>query len=138
LRRRNGELGEKVREVVEGFNIGFCEGFRRGDAVAIAALYADDAVLLPPNRDMVHGRQEIEKFWAAVIQRGWKDMALATMELSENGDTAYAVGTYTVKISRKVQEPAEDKGKYLLVWKHTATGWKVHRDIWNSSTPRRK
>jgi ketosteroid isomerase-like protein len=106
--------------------------------VAIAALYADDAVLLPPNRDMVRGRREIEKFWAAVIQRGWKDMLLTTMELSENGDTAYAIGTYTVKISRKGQEPAEDKGKYLLVWKHTAAGWKVHRDIWNSSTPRRK
>jgi len=60
------------------------------------------------------------------------------MELSNSGDTAYAVGTYTVKISRKGQEPIEDKGKYLLVWKHTATGWKVHRDIWNSSTPRRK
>lgn len=54
-------MGEEVREVVEGFNIGFCEGIRRGDAVAIAALYADDAVLLPPNRDMVRGRREIEK-----------------------------------------------------------------------------
>jgi ketosteroid isomerase-like protein len=26
-----------------------------------------------------------------------------------------------------------DHGKYVVIWKKEAGGWKLHRDIWNSS-----
>ncbi len=39
------------------------DAFNKGDAAAIAAMYAEDAYLLPPGHDMVKGRAAIEGFW---------------------------------------------------------------------------
>ena len=131
-------MGEEVRKAIEKVNLEFGEGFRRGDAAAVAALYTDDAVLLPPNSEIIRGRQGIEKFWREAIQKGLKDVVMTTVELSVSGDTIHVIGNYTVKIREKGQKLVEEKGKYLIIGKRTAAGWKAHRDIWNSNMPPRK
>jgi len=131
-------MAEEVRKAIEKANLKFGEGVRQGDAVAVAALYTDDAILLPPNSEMIRGRQGIEKFWRAAIQMGVKDAVLTTMELSGSGDIIHEIGNYTLKIHPEGQQPIEDKGKYIVIWKHTASGWKLHRDIWNSNMPPQK
>jgi uncharacterized protein (TIGR02246 family) len=131
-------LSEEVRRAVERLNLAFGEGFRRGDAAAVAALYTDDAVLLPPNSEIVRGRQGIEKYWRKAIQNGLKDVVMTTIELSVSGDAFHVIGDYTAKISDKGQKLHEEKGKYIIIGKRTAAGWKVHRDIWNSSMPPRR
>ena len=129
---------DEVRRTVERLNLEFGEGFRRGDALAVAALYTDDAALLPPNSEIVQGRQGIEGYWRKAIQNGLKALVMTTVELSVSGDTFHVIGDYTAKISDKGQKLHEEKGKYIIIGKRTATGWKAHRDIWNSSPPRRK
>ena len=131
-------MAEEVRKAVEKANLKFGEVLRQGDAVAVAALYTEDAILLPPNSEMIRGRRGIEKFWGAAIQMGVKDAVLTTVELSGSGDTIHEIGNYILKISQKGQKPVEDKGKYIVIWKHTAPGWKLHRDIWNSNMPPQK
>jgi len=128
-------MSEKVREAIEKANLKFAEGLRKGDAAGVAALYTEDAVLLPPNCEMVRGRQGIKEFWGAAIQMGVKNGVLTTVEVSGSGDMFHEMGKYTLKIEPKGQKPIEDKGKYIVVWKRTADGWKIHRDIWNSSIP---
>ena len=131
-------MAEEVRKAVEKANLKFCEGLRQGDAVTVAALYTEDAVILPPNSEMIRGMQGIEKFWRVAIQMGVKDAVLTTVELSGSGDTINEMGNYTLKIQPKGQKPIEDKGKYIVIWKHTAYGWKIHRDIWNTNLPLRQ
>ena len=131
-------MAEEVRKAIEKANLKWCEGLRKGDAVAVAALYTDDAILLPPNSEMIRGRQGIEKFWRAAIQMGVKDAVLTTMELSGSGDIIHEIGNYTLKIHPEGQQPIEDKGKYIVIWKNTAYGWKLHRDIWNTNLPPQK
>jgi uncharacterized protein (TIGR02246 family) len=131
-------MAEEVRKSIEKANLKWCEGLRQGDAVRMAALYTEDAAVLPPNSEMIRGRQGIEKFWGGAVQMGVKDGVLTTMELSGSGDTIHEVGSYTLKISPKGQKPVEDKGKYIVIWKHTASGWKLYRDIWNSNMPPQK
>ena len=56
------------------------QAFNRGDAAAIAAMYAPNADVLPPGHDMVKGRAAIEAFWKGATQqlggaslaRSWK------------------------------------------------------------------
>ena len=131
-------MAEDVRKAIEKVNIKEGEGFRRGDPAAVAALYAEDAILLPPNSEMIRGRRKIEEFWSTAMQMGVKDAVLTTVELSVIGDTAHEIGNYTLKIHPQGRGPFEDKGKYIVVWKHTADGWKLHRDIWNSNLPPRQ
>src|SRR5262245_4002389 len=45
------------------------DAFNQNDAAAVAALYTEDAVLLPPETDPVYGREAIEKGWA--VKRGY-------------------------------------------------------------------
>ena len=128
-------MSEKVRKAIEKANLKFAEAARKGDAAAVAALYTKDAVLLPPNSEMIRGRPGIKEFWGAFMQMGAIDGVLTTVELSGSGDTVNEIGKYTLKIQPEGQEPVEERGKYVVVWKRTADGWKMHWDIWNSSMP---
>ena len=126
---------EEVRKFIEKVILKFSEELRRGDAVAVAALFTDDAILLPPNSEMIRGRQGIEEFWGAVFQGGMKDITATIMESSGSGDTIHGVGNFASEISQKGQKPVEVKGKYITILKHTASGWKVHGHIWNYDKP---
>ena len=127
----------QVRAAIEEANLKFCEAVRQGDAAAIAALYTDDATVLPPNSDMIQGRQGIEESWNATIQMGVKDAVLTTEDVFGSGDLVYEIGKYTITIQPEGQEePIEDMGKYVVVWKLQEDGsWKLHVDIWNTSMP---
>jgi uncharacterized protein (TIGR02246 family) len=125
---------EKVRKAIEESNLKFGEAARQGDAAALAALYTEDATLLPPNSEMIKGREGIEAVWSAVIQMGAKGVVFTTVDVYGSGDLAYEVGNYVLTIQPEGQEPIEDKGKYVVVWKQIADGsWKMHVDIWNTS-----
>jgi hypothetical protein len=71
----------QVRQAIEETNVKFGEAVRLGDAAAIAGLYSEDARLLPPNSEMIEGREGIETFWGGGLQMGIKDAILTTVEV---------------------------------------------------------
>jgi len=127
----------QVRAAIEETNFKFCEAFRQGDAAAVASFYTEDATLLPPNSEMIRGRQEIEKLANTMMQMGVWDYILTIVDVFGSDDLAYEIGKYTVTIQPEGQEePIEDMGKYVVVWKLQEDGsWKLHVDIWNTSMP---
>jgi len=130
---------EQVRRTVEDTNRIFGDSVRRGDAAAVSALYTEDAILLPPNSDMIKGRSSTHGFWNGAINMGVKDAVLTTVELIDLGDMVHEVGNYALKIQPEGQAASEDKGKYVVLWKKMPDGsFKLHRDIWNSSLPANK
>ena len=46
-----------------------------GDLDGVAAVYAEDAVYLPPHHEAVHGRDAIREFLRAPISHGVSDLA---------------------------------------------------------------
>ena len=121
-----------VREAISAGNKRFMETFERGDAAGMATLYTENGQLLPPNTDIVSGRQGIQAFWQGAIDMGIKAMKLETTELEEHGDTAIAVGKYTLSGEG---DQVIDSGKYVVILKQEGGQWRLHRDIWNSSMP---
>jgi uncharacterized protein (TIGR02246 family) len=123
----------QVRKAIEEGNAKFSAAVRQADGAAIAALYTDDATLLPPDMDAIQGRSGIETFWKGGLQMGIKDAVLTTVNVAGGGDLAYEIGKFALKIQPEGKEPLEQKGKYVVVWKKTPDGaWKLHVDIWNS------
>jgi len=106
--------------------------FRAKDANAIALLYAHDAELMPPNADVVRGRDAIRALWQQFIQTGIREIRLTTSEVHEGEDLAFESGRYEI-----IGQAGDsvDKGKYIVIWRQEGGGWKLHRDIWNSSMP---
>ncbi len=130
------DLSEEVRKAIGEGNVKFRRCVREGNAEALAALYTMDACLLPPNSGLIRGRKNIEGFWGGAISGlGLKDAVLTTVELHGTGDIVTEVGEYLLKIQPEGKTEMEDKGKYVVAWKHTPEGWKLHRDIWNTSLP---
>lgn len=121
-----------VRGAVDASNRQFMDAFARGDAARIATLYADDAQLLPPGNMPVQGRSQIEALWRGVLALPVKEMHLTTVEFTVHGEDASEIGRYTL-VGNDGREL--DAGKYIVLWKKGAGGWKLHRDMWNSNAP---
>ena len=121
-----------TRAQIDRVNAAFLKAFQQGDGAGIAATYAEDGQILPPNMEIMGGREAIQAFWLGVHEMGITDGSLETVELSENGDSAWEVGKYTLK---SADGTLIDVGKYIVVWKQTNGVWQWHRDIWNSSRP---
>jgi len=130
------KMSEEIRKAIEKANHKFGDAVRNQDPIALAALYTEDTCLLPPNSTMIRGRQATQEFWGTVMkQMGLKDAILTTVELSSIGDTVNEIGNYHLKLQPEGQDLIEDKGKYIVHWKKTPDGWKLHWDIWNTSLP---
>ncbi len=127
------DLAQARRAITEG-NTRFTEAVRQGDAAAMAALYTEDATLLPPDSNTITGKSAIETFWQGGLTAGIKDIILTSVSISGGGDLAYEIGTFFSKIQTEGQEPVEQKGKYVVVWQKDPVGeWKLHVDIWNNN-----
>jgi uncharacterized protein (TIGR02246 family) len=111
-----------------------------GDAKAIAALYTEDAVEMPPNGPMVKGRAAIEKYYTGVMGSGTKltTFTITHLESHASGDTAYDVGTYNQSLTPAGGAPVSDSGKYVVLLKKAGGAWKVAYAIYNSDSPPRQ
>jgi len=110
----------------------FTAAFAKHDAQAVASLYTAEAKLLPPNNDFVGGRPAIQTFWQGVMNAGVAGATLTIEEAVGTDSVTVEVGRYTLSDSAG---KTIDEGKYIVWWKRTPEGWRLHRDIWNSSRP---
>jgi len=118
------------RATIEKLNDAWTAAFNKGDAAAVAALYTEDAYVLPPGSAMVKGRAAIEAFWRQAAQQ-MTDAKLTTVDVLPLGrSAAREIGTVTLKT--KSQPPQEVVGKYVVVWRKIGRDWKLATDIWNT------
>ena len=124
-----------IHETIVAANEEFMAAFNSGDAAGVAAFYTEDAQLLPPNADVMAGKEAIQAFWQGAMDMGCKECSLEIVELLENGDMVIEIGNYILIIQLAEGETITDKGKYLVVWKQEDGAWRLDIDIWNSSLP---
>jgi uncharacterized protein (TIGR02246 family) len=118
------------KAMIEKLNEVWTAAFNKGDVAAVAALYTEDAYVLPPGSAMVKGRAAIEAFWRQAAQQ-MTDAKLTTVDVLPLGrSAAREIGTVTLKT--KSQPPQEVVGKYVVVWRKIGRDWKLATDIWNT------
>ena len=123
---------ESAEAAIAAITEAFEAGWNAGNGVAIAALYTEDAMLLPPGGDAVSGGEAIAAFWQDAVESGSQSqLTMGTVE--EFGDTAIEVnGSW---VSTAADGAHLDHGKYTVVYKKVYGAWMMHRDMWNSSMP---
>ena len=99
------------------------------DAEAVAALYTEDAQLLPPGAPVINGRSAIRDYWAGDIAASGMSLAIAADATGVGGDWAYRSGSWR---ALGADGSTAATGKYIEVWRRTPDGWQLHRDIWNA------
>jgi uncharacterized protein (TIGR02246 family) len=117
---------------LDGKSKAWSDAFNKGDSAAVAALYADDGVILPPNAKRVQGRTDIAAFAKGMFDAGFR-ISTTDQDAWVDGALGAKSGTYVVtdKGGKEV-----DHGKWLEVWHRGADGkWMMVRDMWNSDDP---
>jgi uncharacterized protein (TIGR02246 family) len=119
------------KATLEKLNDAWTAAFNKGDAAAVAAMYTEDAYVLPPGAEIVKGRTAIEAFWRQAAQQ-MGDAKLTVLDVLPLGRAAAReIGTVTLKT--KSQPPQEVVGKYVVVWRKVGGKWKLATDIWNTN-----
>jgi uncharacterized protein (TIGR02246 family) len=118
------------KPTIQKLNDEWADAFNRGDAAALAAMYTQDAYVLPAGAPLVKGRGDIEAFWKQAMQQ-LGDMKCTTLEVKPLGrNAAREIGGCTF---RTKGQPAQDGAlKYAVVWQKEGGRWKLLQDIWNT------
>ena len=131
------EEEECMGSIAAANNEAFADAITRGDAGAAAAVYSEEARLLPPGAGALTGRAAAERFWRSAIAGGLCAMELEAIELKQHGGIAYEIGRYALAMAPANAHPAIDRGKYLVIHERQADGsWKRGVEIFNSDRPR--
>ena len=115
---------------------GYVKATLAGDVKAIVALYADDAVEMPPNQPPVKGKAAIEQYYVKEMAAAkLTAFTLTHLETVASGDVGYDVGTYTQTVTTKDGKAINATGKYTVIVKRSGSDWKVRYAIYNSDQP---
>ena len=109
------------------------EAYNAADVEKIVALYAEDAVLMPPHAPVANGHAAIRAFLAGdTAGAAGIKLVPGTSTAGVAGDTGWESGTYT---ATNAAGTTVDSGSYLSV-SHKSNGkWLYYRDTYNSDRP---
>ena len=110
----------------------FMDAFADGDAEKVAGFYTANCRFLPDNSHPVDGRADVQELLQSMMDGGVSSVELITWEVEDCGDTAVEVGRV---VMRGDDDEIVDDGKFIVIWKKENDGWRLHRDIVNSSLP---
>ena len=113
---------------IQALNDRFSAAANRGDGAAMAALYAPDAVMLPPDNSVVSG-QAIGPYLAH-LEKGAANLKLTTTDVVRlSPDFIREVGV--ASFDTLGDKPVNVKGTYVVVWKRVGGTWKLWTDIFH-------
>ena len=105
--------------------------FDAKDADALAAVYTEDCVFMPPNAELGSGQTFVNQEISGMIEAGL-GLELVTMAASAAGGVGYRAGTFTMYAP---DGSLADRGKFIEGWRKVDAEWKIAHDIYNSDLP---
>lgn len=106
----------------------FTAAFNRQDASGVAALFKEDAKLMPAGKPILTGTDAIRSYWQGAFNAGVSHIEKTPVQIEVSGDLAVETSSYVVTF--KDQQIA---GKDTLVWQRGKdSNWRIASDIWNS------
>jgi uncharacterized protein (TIGR02246 family) len=105
-----------------------------GDADQIMSFYADDAIAMPPNDNIVVGKAAIAARYTAGFAKFKMEVSLSSDELEVCGDWAFNRGKTNGRLLwHDGSNPTPLNDKYLMILRRQADkSWKIARLMWSS------
>lgn len=125
-----------IRAAIDAANEQWNQAAEAADPVALANLYAEDAILVPPGSPRAEGRAAIEAAYAGMFEQvkfGATDLSVDNIGIAESGDVAYVVGSYSSSMINADETTFDDAGTYVAVFKDVNGEWLLAIDTWHSN-----
>ena len=126
---------EEARIAIAESNDIYFQAFATGDSSLFIERYAKDCCIMPPNTTGMCGENApLGFFRMAYYQVGLRNGKFITTEVY--GDGKEFVTEEGLWQSFDANNRMFDDGKFLVLWKKTADGWKMFRDSFSSDRPK--
>ena len=130
------ELSDADLDAIRAVDSSFAVAANAGSADSIAAVYATNAALLPPNMPPQKGRTAIRAFWGGFFEAYTVRFEINSDVVEGRGDLAYNMGHYRFSAvpKAKANPGVADEGKFLEILKKQSDGsWKYVVDMYSSN-----
>jgi ketosteroid isomerase-like protein len=132
---RKGKSMSLKEEIQSAQNL-MAEAFGARDAKRAAALYAEDACLMPDGIPTFHGREAISGFFGGAIDQGIVSARFTTQEVEGDDVQALEIGRYELFAPLPNGErTCVDDGRYFVAWRKIGGAWRIYRDMFNRYRP---
>jgi ketosteroid isomerase-like protein len=106
----------------------------KGDAEGAASLYTENACFMPHQSPLSQGRSEIIEAYNNDFKKGVTGLMLSPYEVIEGDDIVAERGDTMVTIEIGEGKKIERVVKYVVLWKKTSEGYRIHWDIFNPNS----
>lgn len=113
----------------------FAEAAVRHDLDAIASVFASDAIIMPPDAEMVQGRDAILQHWKGAFDGGLSGLEINPTSIEIIGEVAIEIGHATLSMAPAGAAATVTNVKYVEIWKKVRGNWRVFRGMWNARSP---
>jgi ketosteroid isomerase-like protein len=111
-------------------NARFVDTVNDHDAISWAALFAEDAVLVPAGQASVTGRKGIEE-WAEIATKVWNHLEINQGLCTADGNVAWESGTWSGNIKVPDEQTMDVSGNFLLVAEKEGSKLRIKAHTWN-------
>lgn len=123
---------EEARKAIAASNAIYFEAFAKGDSSIFIDRYAEDCCIMAPEAPQLCGPiAPLEFFRIAYNGIGLRNGKFTTTAIY--GDGVEYVTEEGLWESFDASGKRFDNGKFLVLWKKTAKGWKMYRDSFSSN-----
>jgi uncharacterized protein (TIGR02246 family) len=125
------------KSAVRAVSIAWKNAYNAGNATAVAALYAEDAVLSAPGEPAIQGKAAIREYFVKRVAEfsvaGLTVTDAPIGDVGASGDLAFQWETYRVTDKSGA---LVDAGKLLTLFQRKSGNWMIIGDTWNSDAMR--
>lgn len=112
----------------------WADAWNRNDIRGVVDLYTEDARLLPDEQDPVTGHAAMLRYLQTVKDAAKSNtISFRNFEFYGDGQSLAEYGEFEFRDKDGV---VQARGKQVLIYVKKDGQWKLHRDIWTSSTPK--
>jgi uncharacterized protein (TIGR02246 family) len=132
---RSRAESDSARTTFQGLMDSYSRHFDAGQADSMAAMYAEDAHVMPPNFPPVQGRDGVRQMYGGFFQKGpVGTLAFHVASVAVNGPLAVVRAEYVFTAPSGAPTPA-DTGEGVAHWHRVNGQWLIMEEIWRSNLP---
>jgi ketosteroid isomerase-like protein len=126
----------QITQNVRALSRAYDDAVNKNDAVALAALFTEDAVLVS-DRGPINGRKAIENWYSGVFEVWHPRNHIGTPDGNDphvscfSGDEAWETGAWSETEQSKPGRPIQSRGYWSTIYVREGVDWKIRMLIYN-------